>query len=214
MKKTILIVCMALLASTLMSANEKYFQKMSEAVTQFNSSSSIEDFQNTANKFSIIANVESSEWLPLYYQAHCYILISFMDSSGAERKDGYLDQANGLIEKMLELAPEESEFYVMKAFSHTGRLLVNPPARSQTTSPLVSQALGKALHLDPDNPRAMFLKLSNGLGTAQYFGSDTAPYCEEARRLLERWDTYVLKSKIHPAWGKGQVKEIVGNCGE
>ncbi len=136
MKKTILIICMALFASTFISANEKYNQKMSEAIVQFNSCSTIKDFQNVANKFRVIANVETAEWLPLYYEAHCYILMSFMETTD-DGKDGYLDQADAPIERIMALAPGESEAYVMKALYHTGRLVVNPPARSQTTTPLV-----------------------------------------------------------------------------
>ena len=102
MKRAILLISAAIIASTLMGANDKYHQKMGETISQFSSCSSIEDFQNLANKFRVIANVEANEWLPLYYEAHCYILMSFIDRSGTENKDGYLDQANASIEKMLE----------------------------------------------------------------------------------------------------------------
>lgn len=214
MKRAILIISVAIIASTLMGANEKYYQKMGETIGQFSSCSTIEDFQNLANKFRVIANVETGEWLPLYYEAQCYILMSFRDRTGAGNKDMFLDQANTSIEKMLELAPEESEAYTLEAFYHTGRLVVNPPERAQNTSPLIAASIGKALGLEQENPRAQFMKLSNEIGTARFFGSDTAPYCKSATELLEKWDSYTLKSPIHPAWGKNQVEEIVSSCGE
>ncbi|MEN8226867.1 MAG: hypothetical protein ABFS38_01840 [Bacteroidota bacterium] len=213
MKRAILIISAAIIASTLMGANEKYTQKMGETITQFSTCRSIEDFQNLANKFRIIANVETEEWLPLYYEAQCYITMSFMDRSGAEGKDAYLDQANTSIEKMLELAPDESEVYALQAFYYTGRLVVNPPERAQTTAPMVSVAIGKSLGLNPNNPRAKYIRLSNEIGTARFFGSDTTPYCKSARELLDQWDSYQVKSAIHPAWGKDQVEEIVNDCG-
>ena len=212
MKRAIILFCAAFIASTLMGANDKYIKKMSETISQFSTCSSIEDFQDLANKFRVIANVETKEWLPLYYEAHCYIMMSFMDRTGAERKDGYLDQANASVETMLELAPGESEAYALQALYYTGRLLVNPPQRAQTTAPLVSAAVGRALGLDPNNPRAKYISLRNEIGTAQFFGSDTTPYCKSARELLDGWDSYTLESGIHPTWGKNLAEQIVNAC--
>lgn len=210
MKKLTLFIVAFCFALSSSMANEKYIQKMGETLEKLNKSSNIEEMQEVANTFRNIANVEKEEWLPLYYEAQCYILMSFMDRSGA--KDTYLDQAETYIEKMLEQVPEEAEAYVLQAFYHTGRLVVNPPERAMSTGPLVSQSLGKALSLDPGNPRALFIKLSNEIGTAQYFGTDTAPLCKQAQELLANWDSHELRSPIHPAWGKDQVEEIVRNC--
>ena len=214
MKRIVLLFGFAVMACTLWGSNDKYMQKMGETISQFSSSTTLEDYQNLANKFKVIANVEKEEWLPLYYEVQCYILISFMETSGAAKKDAYLDQAQISMERMLELAPGESEAYTLKAFYHTGRMVVNPAVRAQNTAPIIGAAIGKALAIEPGNPRALFMKISNEIGTARFFGSDTTPYCSKAVELLEKWDTYTLKSAIHPAWGKGQVVEIVNNCSE
>jgi len=212
MKKLVLIISVIALAASPLLANEKYYQKMGETLNMFSKCSSIEEFQEVANTFANIAKVETEEWLPLYYEAQCYILMSFTDKTGAGAKDSYLDQAESSIIKMIELAPEEAEVYALQAFYHTGRLVINPAERAMTTAPLVSQSLGKALSLDADNPRALYLRLTNEMGTASYFGQDTAPMCEQARTLLENWDSHTPESAIHPAWGKEQVEEIVKNC--
>jgi len=214
MKKAILVLSTICITLTAMGADKKYEQKMGETLRGFSTCSTLEGYQELANQFRTIANVETNEWLPLYYEAQCYVLISFMDNSGATAKDAWLDQAESSIEKMLELAPQESEVYALKSFYHTGRLVVNPPERAQTTTPLIDAAIGKSLSLDPGNPRAKFMRLSNDIGVARFFGSDTTPFCEDARELLEQWDSYEAKSAIHPSWGKDQVEEIVNGCGE
>jgi len=199
MKKiSLILIALCIVGSTTL-ANEKYLQKMGETLQKFKTANSIEELQKVANTFVTIARAETGEWLPLYYEAHCYIQMSFMDRSGS--RDRYLDQAETSINKLMELVPEEAEVYALQAFYHTGRLVINPAERAMTTAPLVSQSLGKALSLDPDNPRALFIKLSNEMGTAQYFGQDTAPLCEQARNLLENWDSHVPPSPIHPSWG-------------
>lgn len=212
MKKTTLFVCAMLIATVAMGSDEKYYQKMGETLSEFSTCSSVDDFQNLANKFRIIANVETEEWLPLYYEAHCYILISFMGNLTAQEKDAYLDKASSLIESMAELAPNEAEVEVMKAFYYTGSLVVNPPQRAMSTTPLIHSSIAKALAIEPNNPRALFLRISNEMGTASYFGEDTTPYCAQATKLLQNWDAYELKSPIHPSWGKAEVEGIVKSC--
>ncbi|MEN8203938.1 MAG: hypothetical protein ABFS28_15165 [Bacteroidota bacterium] len=208
-KATLITIALCFTVSSLL-ANETYYQKMGETLQKFNKCSSVEEFREVANTFANISRVETKEWLPLYYEAHCYILMSFIDRTGAN--DSYLDQAETSINKMLELVPEEGEVYALQAFYHTGRLVVNPAERAMTTAPLVSQSLGKALSLDPGNPRALYIKLSNEMGTAQYFGQDTAPMCKQAQLLLDTWDSHTPESPIHPSWGKEQTEEIVSLC--
>jgi hypothetical protein len=214
MKKTTLFVCAMLIATIAFGGDEKYYQKMGETLSGFSTCSSVEDFQNLANKFRVIANVEKEEWLPLYYEAHCYVMMSFMGSLSAEEKDGYLDKASSLIESMDELAPNEAEIEVIRAYYHTGSLVVNPPQRAMATTPLIHAAIAKALALEPNNPRAAFLRISNEMGTASYFGEDTSPFCAQAKELLQNWDSYELKSPIHPNWGKEDVEGIVHSCGK
>ena len=214
MIRTSLLFATMLITTVAMGQNEKYYQKMGESLEKFASCTSVDDFQDLANQFGVIARVETKEWLPLYYEAHCYILMGFTGQLEPAIQDSYLDKALASIDKMLDIAHEEAEVYVMKAFYHTGYLVVNPPARAMGTSPLIHAAIGKALALEPTNPRAIFLRISNEMGTAAFFGDDTAPFCEQASELLQNWDNYELKSPIHPSWGKEETEGIVRRCGE
>jgi hypothetical protein len=212
MKKVSLSLGVLLMAVLVYGQSEQYYQKMGETLQLFASINSVDDYQDLANKFRVIGNVEKEEWLPLYYEAHCYILMSFMDQEGAEVRDGYLQSASGIVDKMTELAPDEAEVAVMTAFYHTGYLVVNPPQRAMSTTPLIHAAIGRALAIEPENPRAIFLRISNEMGTASFFGEDTTPYCEQANQLLKDWDNYELRSPIHPNWGKDDIEGIVRGC--
>jgi hypothetical protein len=214
MKRTTLLLAAILTVTVAMGQNEKYYQKMGETLGKFASASSVEDFQGLANQFGVIAKVETEEWLPLYYEAHSYILMGFTGKLEASVQDSYLDKALASINKMVEIAPNEAEVYVMKAFYHTGYLVVDPPSRAMSTQPLINSALARALSIEADNPRALFLGISNEMGTANFFGSDTAPICEQAIQLLESWDDYKLKSPIHPNWGKDETEGIVSRCSQ
>lgn len=212
MKKTILSIAILLTTLTGMSQSKEFAGAMGEALSQYANCKTINDFQTLGNRFSLIANAEKTEWLPFYYHAHCYILMSFMEPSDVVKKDSYLDEAEKSIDKMIALVPNEAEAFALQSFYYTARLVVNPMERGQEYSMLSGQAVGKALSIDPNNPRAKVIKLQNDMGAAQFFGKDPKEYCPQASELLANWDNYKLKSLLYPAWGKNQVAEIVSGC--
>lgn len=211
MKKIILSLAVVLVSLVSMAQKPEYHQTMGETLGQYATCKSVADFQALGNKFEMIANVEKAEWLPLYYHAHCYILMSFMEQD-ATKKDSYLDVAEKSVAKLIEMAPGEAEVYVLQAFYFTGRLVVNPMERGQQFSQFSGQATGKALAIDPTNPRAKMMKIQMDMGSAPYMGLDPKSFCPQAKELLANWDNFKPKSQLHPNWGKEQVAGIVKGC--
>lgn len=194
-------------------AQNVYTEKMTTALNNFNAVENTTDYQNVAAEFEMISNVETEKWLPLYYHAHCYIMMSFSDRAASpEQKDSYLAQAEVPLNKMLEIAPNEDEAHALQALFYTAKLVIDPMNRAAKYSPLSQAAIEKSLALAPNNPRAQQLDLSNKVGTAQFFGKDITPYCAEAQELLDNWNTYLVRSELHPVWGKDQVEAILKNC--
>jgi hypothetical protein len=211
MKKIILSIAVVLISLVSMAQKPEYFQTMGETLGQFSTVRSVADMQALGNKFEVIASAEKTEWLPLYYHAHCYILMSFMEQDAA-KKDSYLDVAEKSVTKLIEMAPGEAEVFVLQAFYFTGRLVVNPMERGQEYSGLAGQATGKALAIDPTNPRAKMMKIQMDMGSAPYMGLDPKSFCPQAKELLASWDNFKPKSPIHPNWGKDQIEGIVKGC--
>lgn len=212
MKKIILSLAVVFVTLVSMAQKPEYLKAMGETLGLYATCQNVADFQALGNKFQMIANAEKEEWLPLYYQAQCYILMSFIEQSDAAKKDGYLDVAEKLVDKLVEMVPAEAEVFVLQAFYYTGRLVVNPMERGQEYGGLVGQANGKALALDPTNPRAKMMKVQMDIGSAPYMGLDPKSFCPQAKELLASWDDFKPKSPIHPNWGKDQVEGIVKGC--
>ncbi len=212
MKNTILSIAIVFFALTGKSQSKEFAGAMGEALGQYATCKSVADFQALGNRFGLIANAEKAEWLPLYYQAHCYIIMSFMEQTDPAKKDSYLDVAEKSITQMIELAPKEAEVYALQSMFYSARLVVSPMERGQKYGALSAQAVGKAFGLDSNNPRAKFIKLRNDMGSAQFFGKDPKEFCPQASELLASWDSYKVKSPIYPSWGKDQVAEIVEDC--
>ncbi|MBE9511222.1 MAG: DUF2141 domain-containing protein [Bacteroidetes bacterium] len=212
MKKVVLLLTTVFLVFTSMADGPEFQQAMGKTLAGYADCKTIEDYQGLANKFERIANAEKAEWLPLYYHAHCYIIMSFMEQSDMAKKDEYLDVAEISVNKMIGMVPDESEVYALQAFMLTARLVVDPMTRGQQYSILSGKAVGTAIALNTDNPRAKLISIQNEMGSAQFFGSDVSKYCVQAKDLLENWDDFKPASSIHPAWGKDQVEEIVNSC--
>jgi len=212
MKKVILSFSVVLFSLAAMAQNPQFFRSMGETLAQYSTCKSVADFQSLGNKFQRISNAEKNEWLPLYYYAHCYILMSFIDQTDTAQKDNYLDVAEKTVEKLIELAPSEPEVHALQSFYYTARLVVNPMERGQKFSRLSNQAIAKALKLDATNPRAQLLKIQGDMGSARFFGKDPNTFCPQAADLLAKWDDFKPKSPIYPVWGKDQVEEIVKGC--
>ena len=211
MKKIILSIAVVLISLVSMAQKPEYYQTMGETLREYANCKGVADFQALGNKFEMIANVEKTEWLPLYYHAHCYILMSFIEQD-ATKKDSYLDVAEKSVNKLIEMAPDEAEVFVLQAFYLTGRLVVNPMERGQEYSGLVGRANGKALAIDPSNPRAKMMKIQMDMGSAPFMGLDPKSFCPQAKELLANWDNFKPKSPLYPNWGKDQVAGIVKRC--
>jgi hypothetical protein len=212
MKKFFLITSMLLIFLAGRAQNTAYVAAMRDALKQLKDCKSIEAYQSVANTFNMIGNTTKSEWLPLYYHAQSYIIMSFMVPSDPKLKDTYLDAAEASITKMMEITPAESEVFALQALLYSGRLMVNPMERGQKYSALSEQAVSKALKSDPGNPRAQYIKLRSDMGKAQFFGKDPKEYCPSASALLANWDQYKVRSPLHPDWGKSELAEIVASC--
>lgn len=212
MKKILFSIAILLTTLSGMSQSKEFGTAMGEALGQYAKCKSIEDFQVLGNRFSLIAEAEKTEWLPFYYHAHCYVLMSFMEQTDVLKKDSYLDVAEKSITKMIELAPKESEVYTLQSMFYSARLIVNPMERGQEFGGLAAQTIGSALELDSTNPRAKLMKLNIDMGTAQFFGKDQKEFCPQASELLANWDNFKVKSPLYPSWGKNQVTGIVAGC--
>jgi hypothetical protein len=213
MKKIIVSIAILFTALAGRSQSSEFTGAMQDALGQYASCKNIGDFQALGNKFGLIANAEKTEWLPYYNHAYCYIIMSFIEQQPeAAKKDSYLDIAEQSISKILELAPKEAEVYTLQSMFYSARLMVDPMARGQKFGMLSGQSIGKAIAMEPGNPRAKLMKLRNDMGSAQFFGKDPKEFCPQASELLAGWDNYKVKSPLYPAWGKDQAAEIVQGC--
>jgi len=50
------------------------------------------------------------------------------------------------------------------------------------------------------------------MGSARFFGQDTAPFCKDVERALELFTNFKPESSFHPKWGKNRAEQIIESC--
>jgi hypothetical protein len=201
--KTILLLFLTTILMNSTVAENKYQQAMNNAIEKLNQSTSTNEFLEAANTFERICSIEQSEWLPYYYAAYSYIMVSYQEQD-LTKKDPILDKAQQFLDKAFKIAPEESELFTLQAFLYPGRMLVDPMARGMEYMGIMNQAIETAIRLNPENPRSYYLRAITVLNMPENFGGGAAvakPIFEEAK---VKFDKFQPESTISPVWGKEQ----------
>ncbi len=188
------------------AAMESTLKQMHKAETQI-------DRQAVANKFERIGAAEKNKWLPYYYAAYCYIIMTTVEED-LTKWDSYLDTADGMLEKSTKFKKADRvEILALKGFSTMMRISVDPATRGQEYSMKSASFLQQASLLDDQNPRVNLLMAQMLYGTAQFFGSGTSEACQkfsEAKKIFEKEEAQ--GRGILPAWGKPQVESMLAKC--
>ncbi len=208
----VLIAIAALLLSTLGFSNDgKYIEAMQKNIQSVYTASTMEDLQNSVNAFERIASVEKTKWEPHYYASFGYIMMAIREKEPT-KKDQYLDQALASVNKAKEIVPNESEVVTLEGFVHMIRVTVDPATRGPQYSGLAMQTFGKAVSLNPENPRALSLMAQMQYGTAQFFGSPTTEACATLNKSLEKFGTYKTDNVLSPQWGREMAEGLKAQC--
>ena len=207
MKKVILILSLVITAATY--AQDAYTKGMQKAFQLWGEGKTVD----ASNMFERIANAEMDNWLPYYYVASIHTIAAF-----GEKDKEKLSQKLGIAQEFIDMAnrisPKNPEIMVQQAITHTAWIAFDGATYGMTLSGKVAALYAQALQLAPENPRVVFSKAEWDMGSATYFGKDTAPYCKDVERSLELFDTFKAESAFHPNWGKERAETVLSQCKE
>lgn len=205
MQKLALLI-MALVANTIFAQN--YEQGMQKAFELWRTNPA-----EASNLFERIAKAEPDNWLPAYYAANVNVVASFGESD-KEKLTAQLNKAKALIEDAKSISPNNPEIMVMEALMHTAWVAYDGASYGMTLSPVIAGIYGKAASIAPENPRVILSKAQWDMGSAQFFGQDTAPFCKDIKRSLDLFANFKPESQFHPSWGKEQAGQALAQCNQ
>ena len=201
MKTTLLILTISLFSICVWGQEDRYTTAMKSAIEMMDQASEPGEFVESANRFERIATAEKSRWMPYYYASYSLVVMSFDESDGGQ-KDLVLDRAQELLDRALELDPDESELHVLQALLYPSRILVDPMGRGMTYMELIFASLETAKTLNPENPRIYYLEGVNKVNLPASFGggADLAkPILEEA---VSKFEAFTNDDPLWPGWGE------------
>ncbi len=212
MKTLILTIATALISIATMAQSPAYQKAMGKALTEMGAAKSAEDLQKVANSFDRISVKADGDYLPKYYAALNLIHQSFY-TSGAAEKDAIIEGALSRIKEAQELSPGNDELEVLNGYALMAKMVADPQTRGAQYSPMIMQSYGKAMAMDPSNPRAAALMARMQLGQAQFFGSEPTEACALAQKSIPLFDAEKAEG-FNPTWGRNQAEEVLQNCGK
>lgn len=202
------IIIIALLVITGITQAQTNFEKGMTKAFEFWQKG---DTDGAQNMFERIAKAEPTEWLPSYYIAQINSLKSWNEKDETVLK-AQLDKAQEHLDLAMTISEDNAELIIMQAQILTNWVVFDGMTYGMKYGAKISELYGKALTLEPDNPRATFCNADWNLNSAKYFGKDTAPYCEEIEASLKLFDTFKPESALHPNWGKERAEVVAKEC--
>lgn len=207
-----LILLLVLSGSVATTQNTTFEAAVLKGKNLLNEAQSSEDYLEAANYFARIAQKETAEWLPLYYQAQSLAIRGTMLSEPAQ-KDEVLNQALQLLITAKQLE-KNSELVALEGFIQMIRLTVDPATRGQSLSPAIFGLFQEALKLDPANPRALLFLGQMHYGTAQFFGTGYEEACGYIQKAYDIFDQKPDAPTPVPDWGGDMARSLLGSCNQ
>ena len=205
MKK--LITISLFLIGTVVTAQDQFTTGMQKAFQLWGEGK----ISEASNVFERISSAELDNWLPAYYVAQVNTVASFGEQD-KEKLTQQLEKAQEFIDLAKAISPDNPEIMVQQAMIYTAWMAFDGATYGMTLSGKAVALYQKALQLAPENPRVVFSKAEWDMGTARYFGQDTAPFCKDIERSLELFAKFKPASPFHPNWGQDRAEELVKNC--
>lgn len=208
--KRIIAITILLSAFSISAISANYEEAMKTNIEKMNQSTSSTALAELAANFQRISNAEKEKWLPSYYAAYCYLNATFFDNLEPKKIHEYLDLAQGEIDKVLKIAPKESEIYALQAFVF--QLRITDMSKGYQYSSLANEAINSAEKLNPENPRVYYLRGSNIFHTPKMFGGGAEKAKSDLEKAAKMFETQKLKSEISPSWGAEHNGQLLKQC--
>ena len=204
MKKYYYSILSLLIFVNLSFADGKYEQQMGNAMQLWGENKTTEALAI----FERVASVEKGEWIPDYYVS-LICTIDIFNKSKNKQAQLLLEKAKSALKNAMHKSPDNAELYSLKAFILTAEITMDPMMNGQRLSSQVIENYQKALQIDADNPRALYLLADYQIHMAQMFGGDTSKYYAQLEKAIEKFNTFKKPAAFYPDWGRERAEELL-----
>jgi hypothetical protein len=215
MKKTILIIAAITTMYVTVHAQDAYTQQMQVTITRLDNANTVKDYQQLANDFLRIADVQKTQWLPYYYAAFCNAKVGWLKQNNdpdniepfANKAQEEINKAQSLIDTAKQ-KKELSEIYCILMMVNQARVFINPETYGPKYGATAFTYIQLAKQANTDNPRMLYLLGWQKFTTPKMWGGDKVLAKQLLTKANQKLDSN-SSSGIEPHWGKKEVDEIL-----
>jgi hypothetical protein len=138
--------------------------------------------------------------------------VSSFGEKNEEKLAALLKRAQDLINDATAISKNNPEILVLQALLHTAWIAFDGATYGMTLSGKIVDLYAKAEVLAPENPRVVYCKAEWNMGSARYFGQDTAAFCKDLERAVQLFATFKPETPFGPNWGKDRAETLLQSC--
>lgn len=187
-----------------------YTQSVNNAIAQTDTATTVGAMKKVRNTFDRIAQKYSDQWLPVYYVVYCDLEMIYRNPKSEENRillDGVREKLDQL-EKLKDV--NRSELKNLWGYYYNAWIVTDPATYGQRYYNEVMSNYKRAIELDADNPRPVFLLafFEQNLPSFLQSGKD---YCGELRKSESGYNQKKnISGDIH--WGKNFLTTLLSKC--
>lgn len=212
MKKTLILLAVALFTLPVLAQPRKYKKSMEKALEAMDQASAPVEYVKCAASFESIAEDYETMWMPDYYAAFSLVITTFNEQEYA-RKMEYLNRASGSLERARKIQPEESEIEALAAFYALAMMAADPETNGPIYLEEFTTKLNKARSLNPENPRVYYMDALLKENLPEFMGGGI----EQAKSLYltadEKFKSFHNDDPMWPHWGEELNREQMDRVG-
>ncbi len=208
-----LIFCLFLTPSS--EAGDDLVEKVLEAKKELQAGVNVFDaviIKKAKDKFlNLLMMEQSKKGYFHYYVALCdyRLAVFYMTENKMEEAEVHTKEAEKHLEEVMELMPTWGEPVALYA-SMLGFEIALDWSKGMALGMKSDEYMGKALDLEPDNPRVLFFKGSSELYTPVAYGGGAEVAKDTLIRAVELFETEKTEDPIKPSWGKEETLTHLG----
>jgi hypothetical protein len=202
MKKLLISALLTILSiSTYAQSNA-----LQTAVTQLDQAKTVNDYRQLEKTFTGTSGTPA--WLSPYYAALCNAKIGFLLQDDGEKIEPYSERGEQQAKQALALLDssrqhkERAEVYTVLSMIYRTKVFINPMTYGRKYGMLSQQMLDKAIALEPQNPRALYVAAWVKFYTPKMWGGDKEKAKQLAGESLAKLGN--PGTDVYPHWGKAE----------
>ncbi len=207
-KKILLAVALPMLVQlSFTKAQPGYEQAMATTLKALGTAYQPAEFIAIANRFEQIARTATEEWVPAYHAAYSQLFAGIVQEK-TEAKDRFFEKAMELVDMADRRQAANSEIHALRGYVQYMQMSVDPQNRLGLIEKAAA-SLERAMALDPENPRPLFINGQTTFYTPAFFGGGAKAAKPLLEQAMQKFDTFTPTVPFAPDWGKAACADLL-----